>query len=162
MKFNKVFLIAFFLLGLAHSVSAKGYKIAKVYMFGFAASFNDSTVYFTDIQSLDVYIEDSRPHFLVNRDDYAYQMKNYLQNSNYSKHPTCVVMFVETEKKAMKKYIKMQTKYTTKAKGRYLVNSIDSAQFSFTTVAPDDNSAALEALEAKKAATGRKQKERKK
>ena len=56
----------------------------------------------------------------------------------------------------------MQAKYTTKAKGRYLVNSIDSAQFSFTTVAPDDNSAALEALEAKKAATGRKQKERKK
>lgn len=71
-------------------------------------------------------------------------------------------MFAETEKEAMKKYIKMQAKYTTKAKGRYLVNSIDSAQFSFTTVAPDDNSAALEALEAKKAATGRKQKERKK
>lgn len=158
MKFNKVFLIAFFLLGLSHSVSAKGYKIAKVYMFGFAASFNDSTVYFTDIQSLDVYIEDSRPHFLVNRDDYAYQMKNYLQNSNDSKHPTCVIMFAKTEKEAMKKYIKMQAKYTTKAKGRYLVNSINSTQFRFTTVVPDDNSAALEALEAKKAATSRKEK----
>ena len=35
------------------NVSAKNKCVQKLYAFGFAASFNDSTVYFTDIQEID-------------------------------------------------------------------------------------------------------------
>ena len=41
----------------------------KVYLYGFAASFNDSTVYFTDIQELDSAVVD-RGGFLYGRDSY--------------------------------------------------------------------------------------------
>lgn len=138
MKFIRFALLLICLLGISSIASAKGYKQTKVYMFGFAASFNDSTVYFTDIQQVNAYLEDNRSHFLVNRDDYAYQMRNYLTGRTSSSHPTCVVLYAETEKEAMKKYVKLQEKYTTKAKMKYLVNSITAGQFRFETVGPDD------------------------
>lgn len=136
MKIYKLILFVLLFLGVTTTGTAKGYIKTHVYMFGVAASFNDSTVYFTDIQHVEVYLVDNRTHFLVNRDDYAYQLKNYLQNTNENRHPTCLVVFAETEKKAMKKYVKMQAKYT-KTKRRYIVNGISSKLFSFSTVAPD-------------------------
>ena len=56
MKLRQVLMIAVLLLGWVNSSNAKGYKPAKVYMFGFAASFNDSTVYMTNIQKVDAYL----------------------------------------------------------------------------------------------------------
>lgn len=44
MKLQRIFIVAALLLGWAGGSCAKGYKAAKVYMFGFAASFNDSTI----------------------------------------------------------------------------------------------------------------------
>lgn len=125
------------LLALAVNVAAKdGYKPAKVYMFGFATSLNDSTVYFTSIQSVDAYVEDNRTHFLYERDQYAYQLRNYLQTQSKIPHPTCVAVYALDEKTAMKKYLKIQGRYTIKLKGQFLVNSITDDEFRFHTVAP--------------------------
>ena len=45
MKYYKFVLIAVMLFGLTTTITAKdAYKAIKVYMFGFSASFNDSTV----------------------------------------------------------------------------------------------------------------------
>ena len=48
-------------------------------MFGFSASFNDSTVNFTDIQAVNAYVENNHTHFLVNRDEYSYQLRYYME-----------------------------------------------------------------------------------
>ncbi len=138
MKLYKLLVIAAMLLGLATETFAQeGYKTAKVYMFGFATSFNDSTLYFTDIQPVDVYREDNRTHFLVNREDYSYQLRNYIERMGRANYPMCMVLFADDEKKAMKKYVQLQKKYTKKSKVKYIINHIAATDFRFTTVGPD-------------------------
>ena len=81
MRYYKFVLIAVMLFGLTTTITAKdAYKAVKVYMFGFSASFNDSTVNFTDIQAVDAYVENNHTHFLVNRDEYSYQLRYYMES----------------------------------------------------------------------------------
>mgnify|MGYP006873686016 FL=1 len=56
----------------------KGKGEKAVYAFGVAASFNDTVVYFTDIQVLDS-VKLDKGGFLPKRDLYTYQLKNYLE-----------------------------------------------------------------------------------
>ena len=51
-------------------------KKTRVYVYGFAASFNDSIVYFTDIQTLDSATIASKSGFLYGRDNYSYQLRD--------------------------------------------------------------------------------------
>ena len=48
------------------------------------------------------------------------------------------MVYAFTEKEAMMKYIKLQERYTKKAKQKYIVNAIPSSQFHFKTVLPDE------------------------
>ena len=137
MKLHQVLIITALLLGWVNSSNAKGYKPAKVYMFGFAASFNDSTVYMTNIQKVDAYLVDDRTHFLANREDYSYQLRSYLQSNGLVSYPTCITMFAENEKSAMKKYVKLKNRYE-KAKKKYFIKPVSENQFSYNTIKPDD------------------------
>ena len=131
MKYWKFVFITLMLFGLTTTITAKeAYKAAKVYMFGFSESFNDSTVNFTDIQAIDAFVENNHTHFLINRDEYSYQLRYYIESRQLNSYPT--------EKEAMKKYIKLQERYTKKAKQKYIVNAIPSSQFHFKTVLPDE------------------------
>ena len=137
MRLRQMFVIAALLLGWVNSSYAKGYKPAKVYVFGFAASFNDSTVYMTDIQQVDAYLVNDRTHFLANREDYSYQLRSYLQDNGLEHYPTCVTMFAENEKQAMKKYVKLRNRYE-KSKKKYVIKGIAESQFGYKTVEPDE------------------------
>ena len=59
MKIIKYMTFAILLsMGVVLAVQAKRVKVPKVYVCGFSASFNDSLVYFTDIQEVkDVWID---------------------------------------------------------------------------------------------------------
>ena len=48
-------------------------------MFGVATSFNDSTLYITEIQEISGAYIDSKTKFLVERDNYSYQLRDYLK-----------------------------------------------------------------------------------
>ncbi len=61
-----------------------------VYAFGVAASFNDTVVYFTDIQVLDS-IKLDKGGFLPKRDLYTYQLKNYLEFDLKCPDYTCMI-----------------------------------------------------------------------
>ena len=52
------------------SASAKKRQLSHIYMFGFSASFNDSTIYFTDIQTVDSAWIDDKTFFLQGREAY--------------------------------------------------------------------------------------------
>lgn len=72
-------------------------KEKAVYAFGVAASFNDSIVYYTDIQVLDS-VELDKNGFLPKRDLYTYQLKNYLEYNLKKPDYTCMIYFSETGK----------------------------------------------------------------
>lgn len=79
--------------------------------FGVAASFNDTVVYFTDIQVLDS-VKLDKGGFLPKRDLYTYQLKNYLEYDLKSLDYTCIdLLFLKTRKKLEKGGCKVKSKY---------------------------------------------------
>ena len=85
-------------------------KGKAVYAFGVAASFNDTVVYFTDIQVLDS-IKLDKGGFLPKRDLYTYQLKNYLEFDLKYPDYTCMIYFSENKKKLEKESAKVKSKY---------------------------------------------------
>lgn len=138
MKLYKNVIAALTLLVVASSfvgVSAKIVCVPKLYAFGFSASFNDSIVYFTDIQEIDSAWINDKTDFFVSRDNYSYQLKNYFTNIG-QEHRTCVISFALKRKDIEKKYKKMKEKYV-KA-GKFSIKTLGKNDFQFTTIKPDD------------------------
>lgn len=115
---------------------AKGKKVPKVYIFGFSASFKNPVIYLTDIQELDSAWIDSKTKFLLERDSYSAQLKDYLTEKANDPHRTCIVMFYTDKAKAEKKYTKLKNNYTVKAKAQdgYDVKYLSKNDFKFETV----------------------------
>lgn len=109
----------------------------KVFMFGFASSFNDSTVYLTDIQQVDTVWIDTRTKFLYGRQEFSYQFANHLR-SDENPHPTAIIIFAEKRKDIEKKYLKLKKRYTNPKKGVFNVKNIDTNTFRFNVVKPDN------------------------
>ncbi len=119
------------------SVSAKGSRKQTVYMFGFSASFNDSIVYFTPIEEVQAYIANDRTHFLVAREQYSYQLRNYFENRGQL-HRTCVTIYDVDRKKIEKKFQSLKEKYTVKSKKDFDVVTLAESDFKFETVSPEE------------------------
>lgn len=139
MRLRQLLIVTALFVGCVINGNAKGYRPAKIYMFGFATSFNDSTVYLTDIQTVNAYLVNNRTKFLANREDYSYQLRNYLQSNGLEAYPTCITMFAENEKDATKKYLKLKERYE-KSKKKYSIKSLKDSQFKYTPVEPDQQS----------------------
>ena len=67
-------------------------KLDTAYIFGFAIPLDGGTIYITDIQKLKVYHENNHSRFLIDRDDYAYQLRDYLTATTKEELPTCVIL----------------------------------------------------------------------
>jgi len=106
-------------------------KRGTIYMFGFASSFNDSTVFFTDIQQLDSVQFERKTNFLLDRDNYSYQLRDYLASAG-EEHRTCVVSYATDRKKVEKKFLKMRKRYLSK-KG-YLLKYLKAEEFAFEVI----------------------------
>ena len=91
------------------------------YMFGFASSFSDSTVYMTSVQRVDSVYLTHKKLFLDNRENYSLQLKEYLESIGAPKR-TCIVIFDRNFKKAEKKWTKLHDRYTKQAKAKRLKN----------------------------------------
>ena len=106
-------------------------KPEKVYMYGFAASFNDSTVYFTSLQEIDSVYIDSKTKFLYSRDNYSYQLRDYLSAHGAGNY-TCTTVFALNRKAAEKKYAKLRKRYTQG--GKYTVKDLSKTDFFFVPI----------------------------
>lgn len=121
------------------------------YMFGFASSFNDSTVYFTSVQKVDSVYLTNKNMFLDNRENYSAQMKEYLESIGEPRR-TCIIVFDRNFNKAEKKWTKLYERYTQKPKAKRLksgekpkelptpwqVKNIDESKFMFKAVEPSE------------------------
>lgn len=85
-------------------------KEKPVYVFGVAASFNDTIVYYTEIQLLDSVFLD-KDGFLPERETYSYQLKNYLQYDLQKENYTCMIYFSENKSKLEKEAMKLKNRY---------------------------------------------------
>ena len=113
---NKIkYIILGLLVAMATGATAKNVKVPHVYMFGFSASFQDSTVYMTEIQDMQGAWMDKKTKFLLGRDNYSYQLSHHLTEQGMPNR-VCMVFFSTSKNKAEKKYLKLRKKYTTTQK----------------------------------------------
>lgn len=110
-------------------------QVEKVYIFGMAASFTDTIVHFTPIEEIDSAWIDKKM-FLMGREQYSYQLRDYLAQQLSMSQRTCVVVFDKSRKKLEKKRARMLSLYTTPPKkGRsYDVRHIEQQDFRFRCV----------------------------
>ena len=128
--------MAIFLAMATGSMQAKEIQVPKMYVFGFAASFTDTIVHFTDIQEIDTPWIDKKKGFLLNRDQYSVQLRSFLNNNQQLPHRTCVIMFNQNRSKAEKEFLKMKRLYTQSKDGKqhFDVRYINASEFHFKTV----------------------------
>ena len=129
MKLMKYIILSALLLA-AMAIDAKPLKTNSLYMFGFSASFKDSVVYVTDIQQVEGAWIDHKTKFLLGRDQYSIQLKEYLEQSLQQQGRICMVIFATKKKEAEKKYLKLMKKYT---KG-YDVRYLNAPEFKFMAI----------------------------
>lgn len=104
----------------------------RVYMFGFAASFNDTIVHFTEIQAVDSVMLDGKHQFLMFRNQYSNQLSSYLAQQQMPLR-TCVVFYNKNVNKLQKKFLKMKKLYSSSknSRGSNEVRTITSNDFKF-------------------------------
>ena len=130
MKHLKLLLLALLITLGATTAEAKPEKPKRLYMFGFAASFKDSTIYITDIQDVTGGWIDSKTKFLIDREQYSEQMRTYLAEKANQPGRVCVVFFATKKKKSEKQYVKLMKKYKT----GYNIQYVSISQFKFDPV----------------------------
>lgn len=109
MKYIKGFSVLVVALVLCSAFTMKKDKSKPVYVFGVAASFTDTVVYFTDVQLLDsVRLKDS---FLPDRSSYSNQLENYIEENQLQQNSTCMIYFSENQNKLEKEFVKLYNKY---------------------------------------------------
>ena len=122
-------------------IHAKKSKTAKqgakysttLYMFGISASFNDSIVYFTDVQEVDsAYFV--RKVYLGGYKSYSDQMNLYFQNKTGERR-TNAVYFKKKRSKAEKTLAKIRKRY---ASSGVVMKSVPAEEFTFQGVRPDE------------------------
>jgi len=129
MKLMKYIILSALLL-VTLAVDAKPLKTNSLYMFGFSASFKDSVVYVTDIQQVEGAWIDHKTKFLLGRDQYSIQLKEYLEESMQQNGRICMVIFSTKKKEAEKKFLKLMKNY----KKGYDVRYLNAPQFKFIPI----------------------------
>lgn len=122
------------MLALGGSAEAKKTMVPKVYMFGIAASFNDSIVYFTNVQEVSNAWIESKNNFLLDRGNYSVQLKEFLAQKMQSPQRTCVIYYDTNRTKLEKKFIKIRQLYTQQKKkqtNHFDVRYVEDGEFAF-------------------------------
>lgn len=102
-----------------------------VYAFGVSASFTDTLVYYTQIQTLDS-VKLTKEGFLPHRDLYSYQLKNYVEEKGLQRSSTSMIYFSDKKAKLEKEQAKLLDKY--KKNKRIAIRSLAAEEFHFSKV----------------------------
>lgn len=129
-----LFVSLIMLLATTGRVSADDKCEPDMYMFGYAYSFNDSTLYLTAVQKVhDVWVR-PRNGFIIERETYSKQLQTYFDKDGV-RNMTCGISFSKKEKKIHKKFAKLKARFNNKFKNIRIVN-LSEADFVFTSFVP--------------------------
>lgn len=107
---KKLSLLLLAILCISTASAKKKIETQPVYMFGYALSPADSTVYVTDIQRVEpAYIQTSTG-FLAGRALFSQQFQDYLLQSLHVKGAACNIFFNTKRAKVQKKYDRVTTR----------------------------------------------------
>lgn len=134
MKTLKYMVLTLVLATVAITAAAKQVQKEHMYMFGFSASFVDSTLYLTDIQDVEGAWYDTKEKALLGRDSYSTQLKEYMAEKMGLHNRVCLIIFATTKKKAEKKLMKLKKKYTSKDGIIHGMRYLTVADFKFEPV----------------------------
>ncbi len=112
---HKALLILLFIICIPLSSIGRQVQMKHMYIFGFSASFKDTTVYITEVQDLQNVWYDTKTKFLIGRDNYSYQLRDFLSSQYGLSSRVCLVVFDKSRKSAEKKLTKMKKKYGGKS-----------------------------------------------
>ena len=109
-------LLIFFLAVFAavSAVQAKGKEEKTVYLQGASFSFSDSVVYFTEIMPVEGAKLDAKTKFLLHRQYYAYELKDYMNFQENMPGRTSVIYFSEKRSKLEKQAAKIKKRLVEK------------------------------------------------
>lgn len=115
---------------------AKRVVVPKMYIYGFAASFTDTVVYFTNVMEVDSAWYETKSKFLLGRNLYSRQLRNFLEKEKKEQSRTCLVVFDKKRSRLEKKYLKMRKLYTTSKDGKqhFDLRYITDQEFKFKTI----------------------------
>lgn len=108
-------------------------NVPQMYAFSVAMSPTDSTVYMSDILILKNAQVVKSNGFLVGRQDYSSQFKNFLAELEMP-NMTCATVFKEHHRKAIKEYDKMKADLTKRG---FQVRVIDQTEFRYIVIRND-------------------------
>ncbi|MBE6286885.1 MAG: hypothetical protein E7099_01655 [Mediterranea massiliensis] len=128
MKNLRLFLAFAIFFTLCSAFTMKKVKEQNVYAYGVAASFNDTVVYYTEIQLLDS-VKLDKNGFLPSRELYSIQLRNHLEYQMMKPHYTCMIYFSDNKEKLQKNAKKVLDKY--RANKQMRVEVIDPKSFAF-------------------------------
>ena len=112
---KRTLLISFLALFAAVSaVQAKGDEEKTVYLLGASFSFSDSVVYFTEIMPVEGAKLDEKTKFLLHRQYYAYELKDYMNFQENMPGRTSVIYFSEKRSKLEKQAAKIKKRLVEK------------------------------------------------
>ena len=100
----------------------------RVYMYGVAVNFNDSTMYITDVHYLDSIII-NKDGSLQNYVGYSMQLKVFLEGTLGETDQTCAVIYSDKKKKLEKRFLKMRKKCLAERKHKFKQIGTDSFTF---------------------------------
>lgn len=151
MLLRNIAISIFALTAFCTSAMAQEKQVDKLYAFGMASSFNDSTVYITDIQEVSGAYVTEKGKKLVNREEYSYQLRDYLKSKGVA-YPTCMTSYALEKKDINKKMERIRKKYVEKNNGRYIVVNISQDEFHYKGVSPEEGVVNVDAAAAEEAA----------
>ena len=105
-------------------------KAESAYIYGIAFSPTDSVIYMTDIRMLENVTIDKKTQFLASRNEYASQMKTYMESVGITDY-VCATVFKPTYSEIQKDYTKLKKQYEKKG---VLINTIDQLKFQFQPI----------------------------
>ena len=103
-------------------------KPQRVYLFGVATNFNDSTVYITDVQCLDSLVINPDGS-LPNHVGYTLQLKVYLEGTLDEKYQTCAVIYSDKKKRLTRRLANVQRRVQYKKEKNPVLIDKESFQF---------------------------------
>ncbi len=131
-----ILLVIIFLMANTTLLHAKKGIVQKpLYVFGVAISFNDSTIYLTDIHTMDSVWINTRNNFLLNRDNYSYELRNYMEKEGLQ-HRTCAIFYADKLKDIEKRYQRVKDKSIKR--GNLYIDYIREENFRFSPIELED------------------------
>lgn len=127
MKYVRMFFALAFVCMVCSAFTMKKGEEKPVYVFGIAASFKDTVVYYTAVQLVDSVVLDHQG-FLPRRELYSYQLKNYLEYTMGKPDYTCMIYFSEKKAKLEREASKIISRYR---KDNVSVQMLDNSAFVF-------------------------------